>query len=176
MTRKTKLRAVSVAVCCLIFGFAALKAQTPAASKIQRIPIPNSDFPISLGVWVPAGSDTLYLSGNVPPVVNASAPKGSLESYGGSTEAQTTATLQRIQQALQSQKLELADVVMMHVYLMGDPSKDNKMDFAGFMSAYTKYFGTKEQPNKPARSAFQVAALAAPGVLVEIEVIAVRPR
>jgi enamine deaminase RidA (YjgF/YER057c/UK114 family) len=57
---------------------------------------------------------------------------------------------------------------------VGDPSKDNKMDFAGFMAGYTKYFGTKDQPNKPARSALQVAALAAPGVLVEIEVIAVR--
>ncbi len=49
------------------------------------------------------------------------------------------------------------------------------MDFAGFMTGYTKYFGTKEQPNKPARTAFQVAGLAAPGVLVEIEAIAVRP-
>ncbi len=176
MTTKTRVRtAIAVAtVCCLIGTLFAVKAQT-TASKIQRIPIPNSDFPISLGVWVPAGSDTLYLSGNVPPVVNASAPKGSVESYGGSTEAQTVATIQRIQQALQSQKLELSDVVMMHVYLVGDPSKDNKMDFAGFMAGYTKYFGTKEQPNKPARSAFQVAALAAPGVLLEIEVIAVRP-
>jgi enamine deaminase RidA (YjgF/YER057c/UK114 family) len=43
------------------------------------------------------------------------------------------------------------------------------------MAGYTKYFGTKDQPKKPARSALQVAALAAPGVLVEIEVIAVRP-
>jgi enamine deaminase RidA (YjgF/YER057c/UK114 family) len=174
MTTKTRVRTAISVACCLIGALFAVKAQTPA-SKIQRIPIPNSDFPISLGVWVPAGSDTLYLSGNVPPVVNASAPKGSVDSYGGSTEAQTVATLQRIQQALQSQKLELSDVVMMHVYLVGDPSKDNKMDFAGFMAGYTKYFGIKEQPNKPARSAFQVAALAAPGVLVEIEVIAVRP-
>jgi hypothetical protein len=39
------------------------------------------------------------------------------------------------------------------------------MDFAGFMAGYMKYFGTKEQPNKPTRSALQVAALAAPGVL-----------
>ena len=64
---------------------------------------------------------------------------------------------------------------MMHVCLVGDPNKENKMDFSGFMAGYTKYFGTKDQPNKPARSALQVAALAAPGVLVEIEVIAVRP-
>ena len=176
MTPKTRVRAGIAMVLFLIVALGILKAQTSSTtSKIQRIPIPNSDFPISLGVWVPAGSDTLYLSGNVPPVVNASAPKGSVESYGGSTEAQTLATLQRISQALESQKLTLADVVMMHVYLVGDPAKDNKMDFAGFMAAYTKYFGTKEQPNKPARSAFQVAAPAAPGVLVEIEVIAVRP-
>jgi enamine deaminase RidA (YjgF/YER057c/UK114 family) len=175
MTKKTRVRASIALACCLTFIFCALKAQTPSASKIQRIPIPNSDFPISLGVWVPAGSDTLYLSGNVPPVANPSAPKGSVESYGGSTEAQTVATLQRIEQALEAQKLTLADVVMMHVYLVGDPSKENKMDFVGFMAGYTKYFGTKEQPNKPARSALQVAALAAPGVLVEIEVIAVRP-
>jgi enamine deaminase RidA (YjgF/YER057c/UK114 family) len=174
MTIKHAVR-VAIAAACFILVLYAVKAQSPAASKIQRIPIPNSDFPISLGVWVPAGSDTLYLSGNVPPVANPSAPKGSVESYGGNTEAQTVATLQRIQQALQTQKLELSDVVMMHVYLVGDPAKDNKMDFSGFMAGYTKYFGTKDQPNKPARSALQVAALAAPGVLVEIEVIAVRP-
>jgi enamine deaminase RidA (YjgF/YER057c/UK114 family) len=175
MTTKTKAGAAIAVVCGLILAAWTVTAQTPTASKIQRIPIPNSDFPISLGVWVPAGSDTLYLSGNVPPVVNPSAPKGTAEAYGGSTEAQTVATLQRIEQSLEAQKLTLADVVMMHVYLVGDPTKDNKMDFAGFMAGYTKYFGTKDQPNKPARSALQVAALAAPGVLVEIEVIAVRP-
>ena len=49
------------------------------------------------------------------------------------------------------------------------------MDFAGFMGGYTQFFGTKGQPHKPARSAMQVKALAAPDALVEIEVIAVRP-
>jgi enamine deaminase RidA (YjgF/YER057c/UK114 family) len=56
------------------------------------------------------------------------------------------------------------------VYLVGDPAKDGRMDFAGFMEAYTQYFGTKEQPNLPARSTVQVAGLAAAGMLVEIEV------
>jgi hypothetical protein len=80
MTTKTGARtAIAVAtVGCLMGALFAVKAQT-SASKIQRVPIPNSDFPISLSVWVPTGSDTLYLSGNVPPVVNASAPKGSVE-------------------------------------------------------------------------------------------------
>jgi enamine deaminase RidA (YjgF/YER057c/UK114 family) len=150
-------------------------AASPASNKVQRIPIPNSDFPISQGVWVPANSDTLYLSGSIPPIANPTAPKGSIESYGN-TEAQTVAVLQRIEQSLEAQKLSLADIVMMHAYLVGDPGKDGKMDFTGFMAGYTRFFGTKEQPNKPARSAMQVAGLAAPGALVEIEVIAVRSR
>jgi hypothetical protein len=91
MTTKTRIRAALAIACCLLVALGIVKAQTPSTSKIQRIPIPNSDFPISPGVWVPAGSGTLYLSGNVPPVVNASAPKGSVESYGGNTEAQTVA-------------------------------------------------------------------------------------
>ena len=90
------------------------------------------------------------------------------------TKAQTVGALQAIQKALAAQKLTLGDVVMMHVYLVADPA-NGKMDFAGFMGGYTQFFGTKEQPNKPARSAMQVAALAAPGALVEIEVIAARP-
>jgi enamine deaminase RidA (YjgF/YER057c/UK114 family) len=48
------------------------------------------------------------------------------------------------------------------------------MDFAGFMEGYNLYFGTKAQPNLPARSTMQVAALVNPGFLVEIEVTAVR--
>ena len=41
---------------------------------------------------------------------------------------------------------------------------------------FGQFFGTKEQPNKPARSAVQVAALVAPGALLEIEVIAAKRR
>ena len=67
----------------------------------------------------------------------------------------------------------MKDVVKMTVFLGPDP-KTGKLDFAGMQSEYVKYFGTTEQPNKVARSAFQVAALAAPWALVEIEVIAVR--
>ncbi len=38
---------------------------------------------------------------------------------------------------------------------------EGKLDFAGMNTAYAKFFGTPEQPNKPARSTFQVAALVA---------------
>ena len=43
-----------------------------------------------------------------------------------------------------------------------------------FMKGYTQYFGTPEQPLLPTRSVFQVAGLANPGFLVEIEITAVR--
>jgi enamine deaminase RidA (YjgF/YER057c/UK114 family) len=66
--------------------------------------------------------------------------------------------------------LGFGDVVKMNVFLVGD-SATGKMDFKGFMEAYTRFFGTADQPNLPARSAVQVAGLAAPGVLVEIECV-----
>ena len=63
----------------------------------------------------------------------------------------------------------------MQIYLVGVPELNGAMDFQGMMRAYRKYFGTEAQPNLPARSAFQVAGLAAPGMLVEIEVVLARP-
>ena len=171
MIYRTLLRS---AVSLMLILLPALELHSQSTG-VERIPIPNSDFPISQGVWVPAGYDTLYVSGNIPPVSNPSAPKGSTQSYGD-TQTQTVAVLKRIEQALTAQKLSLADVVMMHVFLVGDPAKDGRMDFTGFMAGYSQFFGTKEQPNKPARSAMQVVALAAPGALIEVEVIAVRPR
>jgi enamine deaminase RidA (YjgF/YER057c/UK114 family) len=138
----------------------------PAFAQVVRIPLPdNSTFPISAGVWV---GNTLYLSGTLSPTLDSPTP--------GNTETQTVGAIKVIDTALKAQKLTLGDVVMMHVYLAGDPANGGKMDFKGFMAGYTQFFGTKDQPNKPARSAMQVAALADPTALVEIEVIAVKPK
>ena len=68
----------------------------------------------------------------------------------------------------------MGDIVMMRVYMAADPAMEGKLDFAGMNAAYAKFFGTSEQPNKPARSTVQVAALVAAGALVEIEVQAAR--
>jgi enamine deaminase RidA (YjgF/YER057c/UK114 family) len=157
LPRKTTLPALVVA------GLFALTHLAAAQTSVTRIPLPNnSPFPISEGVWV---GDTLYLSGSIDSSVAKGTP--------GDTQAQTVNVLQSIQKTLAEQHLTLGDVVLMHAYLAGDPSKGGKMDFAGFMAGYTQFFGTKDQPNKPARSAMQVAALALPGALIEIEVVAV---
>jgi enamine deaminase RidA (YjgF/YER057c/UK114 family) len=135
--------------------------------------IQSAASPLATAVWA---GDTLYVSGQLAsPVTPADATKGTPAFYGD-TKAQTTSIIQKIQAILKDQGLGLGDVVMMHVYLAGDPAKDGKLDFAGLQAAYTQYFGTSDQPNKPARAAMQVAALAAPWAFVEIEVIAVRSK
>lgn len=140
-----------------------------AQNSVRRIQ--EDDRPIATGVWV---GDTLYLSGQLAsPVTPADAAKGTAAIYGD-TEAQTMSTLTKIEASLKSEGLTMGDVVMMHVYMASDPAKGGKLDFPAMMAAYSRFFGTKEQPNKPARSTMQVAALVAPWALVEIEVIAVK--
>ena len=65
----------------------------------------------------------------------------------------------------------MSDVVKMQVFLVH--SAASPMDFKAFMEGYTQFFGGS-QPNLPARSVVGIAALANSGVLVEIEVVAVK--
>ena len=122
-------------------------------------------------VTVPAGYDTIYVSGMTPPVIDE---KATGVAKFGDTRTQTTGVLGRIEAALKTQGATMADVVMMRVLLVGDPAKEGKMDFAGMMEAYKTYFGTAAQPNKPSRITSQVASLVADGMLVEIEVQAAK--
>ncbi|HUB30833.1 MAG TPA: RidA family protein [Terracidiphilus sp.] len=140
--------------------------------QVKVTHLQQPERPIATAVWA---GDTLYVSGQMAaPLTPADPAKGTQAVYGD-TEAQAMSALTKIQAILKEQGLTMGDVVMMHVYLAGDPAKGGKLDFAGMMASYNKFFGTPDQPNKPARSAMQVAALAAPWGLVEIEVIAVRP-
>jgi enamine deaminase RidA (YjgF/YER057c/UK114 family) len=134
--------------------------------------IQTDKSPTAVGVWA---GDTYYLSGQLASPINPADPaKGTPADYGD-TKAQAASVFAKIQKALQDQGLDMKDVVKMAVFLGPDP-KTGKLDFMGMQSEYVKYFGTKDQPNKPARSAFQVAALAAPWALLEIEVIAVKSK
>ncbi len=149
-------------------------AGSALAEEVVRHKIPNSNFPIAQAVEVPAGKTTVYVSGAVPTVIDEKADKNSVAAYGD-TRMQTESVLKAIEKTLKELDLTMGDVFKMQVFLVGDPAKGGKMDFAGFMEGYTKFFGTEQQPNLPARSAMQVAGLVNPGFLVEIEVTAVRP-
>ena len=143
----------------------------PAVAQVKHIQ--TKEAGIATGVWV---GDMLYLSGQLPtPVTPADREKGTPAVYGN-TQAQSESTFAKIEGLLKEQGLTMGNVVMMRVYMAADPAMGNKLDFAGMNAAYAKYFGTAAQPNKPARSTFQVAALVAAGALVEIEVQAARPK
>jgi enamine deaminase RidA (YjgF/YER057c/UK114 family) len=154
-------------------GIIMLLAQANA-SELIRHKIPGTDFPVALAIEIPANATLVNFSGAVPSVINADQDKTSVAAYGD-TQAQTVNVLQGIEQTLKNLGLGMRDVVKMQVYLVGDSAKQGHMDFAGFMKGYTRFFGTAQQPLLPTRSVFQVAGLANPGYLVEIEVTAVRP-
>ena len=162
----------------LLCGAGSASAATKAAAAdIVRHKIPGSDFPIALAVTIPPTATIHFVSGQVPAVIDKSAPADSLAAFGD-TRAQSETVLKKIKEVLEGMKLQMSDVVKMTVYLVGDPAKGGKADTKGFMEAYTQYFGATAQPgpqpNLPARAVVQVAGLSNPGWLVEIEVVAAK--
>lgn len=151
----------------------AMLAAPASAQDVIRHPIPNSNFPIARAVEIPGDATVVYLSGAVPSVIDDTAEPGSAGAYGD-TEAQTVSVLEAIEGTLADLDLTMADVFKMQVFLVAP--EEGGMDFAGFMDGYTQFFGTDEQPELPVRSVFEVAGLANPAWLVEIEVTAVRPQ
>jgi enamine deaminase RidA (YjgF/YER057c/UK114 family) len=144
-----------------------------AIADVRRYPLPNnSTFPIAQAVEVSSGN-LVFLSGATPLPANVNAEQGT-PAYYGDTETQTVSVLNRIKANLEGMGLEFGDIIKLTVFLVGDPALEDQMDFGGFMSGYTRFFGTDEQPNLPARSAFQIARLGSPLMFVEIEAIAVR--
>jgi enamine deaminase RidA (YjgF/YER057c/UK114 family) len=128
---------------------------------------PRNGF-ISQAVKVPAGSETLYVSGITPDVV----PGAPAATPFGDTKTQVISVLTKIEAIMKGQGYSLNDTVMMRVLLVGDPAKGGGMDFSGMMEGYTQFYGPLK--NKPARITSQVAALVRPGMYAEIEVQAAK--
>ena len=168
---RTALLIALLTLSCGAADAASTTVAAPAAGQtVRRNVAENALFASS--IWV---GDTLYVSGMLPSAtVPADAPAGTRPTISGDTKTQTLSVLTAIQKTLREQGLDMGDVVQMRVYLAGDPALGGRMDFAGMNSVYVQFFGSKEQPNKPVRATVQVAALAVPTALVEIEVVAVR--
>ncbi|KAB0520756.1 RidA family protein [Pseudomonas extremorientalis] len=141
------------------------------SDSIQRTSV--GDFPISQTVTVPASASLIFISGTLPDLHDASAPAGTPAAYGN-TEVQTVSVFNKLRTILRRQDLDLGDIVQLRVFLVGADETGGKLDFAGLQAGYTQFFGTPEQPNKPARTALQVVALPLPGALIEVEAVAAR--
>lgn len=158
----------------MMTGLALLAAAAvPAgAAEINRITNPPPAIILS-GVIVPPGAETFLLSGQLASPIDPSKPPTSIDDYGD-TKTQTISTFKKIKAVLEKQGYSLKDVVKLTVFVTGDPKLGGKMDFAGFNAGYKEFFGTAENPNLVARSTVQVAALAGPNFLIEIEAVAAR--
>jgi enamine deaminase RidA (YjgF/YER057c/UK114 family) len=162
--KKHTMTGLAFALNALLLGPAAAQAE------VVRHPIPNSNFPIAQTVEVPGTAKTYYVSGQVPPVINKDADPKTPEAYGD-TKTQTVGVLNKIKGILEGLGLGMGDVVKMQVFLVNDARAP--MDFKAFMEGYTQFFGG-DQPNLPTRAVVGVSALANPGFLVEIEVVAAK--
>jgi len=152
----------------LAAALAAASTFAHAQAEVKHIQAAKSF--IATGVWA---GDTYYLSGQTAtPITPADAAKGTPAAFGD-MKTQAASVFAKIQKSLQEQGLDMKDVVKATVFMAADPTT-GKLAFADMNGEFAKYFGTKDQPNKPARSAVQVAALVAPGALLEVEVIAVK--
>ncbi len=158
----------------LTAGVPLLAAGTAAIAAEGGV-IRNGDAPgrpILSSVEVPASKNLVFLSGQVPSPTNPDAPRE--QRVLGDMETQTMSVLTKIEDHLKSLGLSMGDVIKAQAFLVADPVT-KKVDRDGFNKAFAKFFGTEKQPNKPARSAFEIAGLGSPTMFVEIEVIAVRP-
>jgi enamine deaminase RidA (YjgF/YER057c/UK114 family) len=156
------------AIIALLAATALASAPPLFAQSVKHIQNSNPGG-IADGVWV---GDVLYLSGQLPSPSKPADRATNTPAVWGNTTEQADSAFQKIQGLLKAQGLGMGDVVMMRVYMVAAP--DGKLDFQGMNAAYNKYFGTADQPNKPARSTVQVAALVTSGALLEVEVQAAR--
>jgi enamine deaminase RidA (YjgF/YER057c/UK114 family) len=157
----------------ILFALAATGLAVSAnAAEITRITNPPPAIILG-GVIIPPGAELFLLSGQLASPIDPSKPATTMEAFGD-TKTQTISTFTKIKAALEKQGYSLADVVKLTVFVAGDPKLGGKMDFAGFNDGYKQFFGTAENPNLVARSTVQVAALAGPNFLIEIEATAAK--
>ena len=161
-----KILSLAVATALLLpaaaHPLAAWAAKAP--DPIVRVGAPES--PIASLTLVPAGYDMAFVSGATPGAPNQPRPVG--------TEAQTTDVLNKITALLKAQDMTMGDVVVMRVFLGIDPDKGGHADRVGMNAAFKTFFGTADQPNKPARTTVAITDTMPTG-LVEIDAIAARP-
>lgn len=165
------MRSFAWNVLAILIGLGVINVSHAQVVRNTNGPGPHN---ILESVVIPANAEVLALSGVVPQAIDPSKRPDSIDGYGD-TKTQTISVLNQIKATLERRGYKMSDVVRMTVYLTADPKRtDGRMDFQGMNEAYRMFFGTAENPNVVARSTVQVAALASPFFLVEIEVTAAK--
>lgn len=164
---------------CATLLAAALLAM-PATSAMAQTVEKHANTPAGLilqSVTVKPGATTLYLSGQLAAPLDPAkkVPPAQLTIADfGDTKTQTISVLNKIKAILKEHGYAMSDIIKLTVFVAGDPKLGGKMDFAGMNDGFKQFFGTADNPGTVARSTVQVAALAGPAFLVEIEATAAR--
>jgi len=139
-------------------------AAAPIATSIGGIERKGEGRHFYTTIKIPAGAETLYLSGS-----GASRKEdGSM----GTMEEQTRSTFANFKTTLEAEGWSMSDIVQVRAFAVA--GEYGVLDFDGFNRAYREFFGSEDNPLKPVRSFVQIAGLVVPGWLVEIEIRAVR--
>lgn len=140
-----------------IAALALIVPLTASAQARRQVPLPAAQgtFPNVVGaVWA---GNMLFVSGWLDP---------DLQTHTD-IKSQTLGVYKDLEKFLESQKLTLSDVVMIHAYI------GSEAEHAGYSAGFNEIFN--DVPNKPAHTLLQVVLPAARvGALVEIDIIAVR--
>ncbi|KAB7647868.1 RidA family protein [Polymorphobacter fuscus] len=156
-----------------VLGLAtAALAASANAQAVNRITNPPPAIILS-GAIVPPGAEIFHLSGQLASPIDPSKPVTGPESFGD-TKTQTISIFNKIKAILEKQGYKMSDVFKLTVFVAAAPNMGGKMDFTGFNDGYKQFFGTAENPNLVARSTVQVAGLAGPNFLIEIEATAAK--
>ena len=132
----------------------------------------NPSWSISQAVQIPPGHEMFWTSGTIPPAVDTTAASDDPARYGD-METQATGVLTRIEGLLAERGMSMEDVVYIRAYLA--PDADGNVDVDGWSAAYGTFFGTEENPTKPARSTIAVYQLVNPAWRIEVEAFAAVP-
>jgi enamine deaminase RidA (YjgF/YER057c/UK114 family) len=141
------------------------------AADIERLPkVPPG--PVLDAVVLPPDAEVMIISGQTPAPLDPAKTEG-LDDFGDMT-AQATSVFEKIKAILARKGYSMKDIVKLSVFVVADPRKGGLADFAAMNEVYHRYFGVAANPNLPARTSLQIAALGRPGYRIEIEAFAAR--
>ncbi len=96
-------------------------------------------------VEVPQGARWLFVSGQVPPIINTEVDIEDKAAYGDMA-VQTRGILLRVKQKLKNAGFDLSDIIKMTAFLVADENT-KKPDLEGFGRAYREFFGQIKKGN-----------------------------
>jgi enamine deaminase RidA (YjgF/YER057c/UK114 family) len=98
---------------------------------------------------------------------------GAVSAVDGDMKTQAMSALDTLKTRLAEAGMGFKDVLFLRAYVV--PEADGNFDRKGWGEAYGTYFGTADQPQKPARTTIAVHSLPRPNWKIEIDVIAAAP-